>query len=155
VPCGIEASRAIVAGSCGSVVAGMLIQIPGSMCSPAGAPLTFTLASAICCRYVSPCMKMLPWTRPRFGMFPLMTSTSIRSLVTFSSRKWSDAPVCGRQMVLKPWPLQFPARPASGPSPPTGAAAAGAAICWSLSSGWKAKSAASSMDCPQRDVAHL
>src|SRR5712691_6606528 len=45
VPCGMEASRAIVAGSCGSVVDGMLIHTPGSICSPAGAPLTSTLAS--------------------------------------------------------------------------------------------------------------
>ena len=120
VPCGMEASRAMVAGSCGSVVGGMLIHTPGSICSPAGAPLTSTLASEICCRYVSPCMKIWAWTRPRFGICPLMTSRSIWSLVTFSSRKWSDAPLCGRQMALKPWPLQFPARPASGPSPWSG-----------------------------------
>ena len=40
-------------------------------------------------------------------MFPLMTSKSIGSLAMFSSMKWSDAPVCVRQMALKPWPLQF------------------------------------------------
>ena len=154
VPCGMEAIRAIVAGSCGSVVGGMLIHTPGSICSPAGAPLTSTLASEICCRYVSPCMKICAVTRPRFGICPLMTSRSIWSLVTFSSRKWSDAPLCGRHMALKPGPLQFPASPASGPSPWPGTTAAGAAVPSSLSSGWKAKSAASSMVPPQRDVAH-
>ena len=128
VPCGMEASRAMVVGSCGSVVGGMLIHTPGSICSPAGAPLTSTLASEICCRYVSPCMTIWAWTRPRFGICPLMTSRSIWSLVTFSSRKWSDAPLCGRQMALKPWPLQLPARPASGPSPAGAAAAAGVPV---------------------------
>ena len=50
VPCGIEASRAIVATSLGAVVTGMFSHSPGSKCSPAGAPLTITLMSWICCR---------------------------------------------------------------------------------------------------------
>ena len=152
VPCGMEAIRVMAAGSCGSVRGGMLIHTPGSICSPAGAPPTVTLASEICCRYVSPDMKIWPWTKPRFGISPLMTSRSIWSWVTFSSRKWSDAPLCGRQMALKPRPLQFPARPASGPRPAVAVIAGGAPS--SLFSGWKTKSAASSMISPQREVAH-
>ena len=70
VPCGMEASRAMVVGSCGSVVGGTLTHTPGSICSPAGAPLTFTLASEICCRYVSPCKPIRAWSRPRFGICP-------------------------------------------------------------------------------------
>src|SRR5215467_12124570 len=146
VPCGMEAIRVTAAGSCGSVRGGMLIHTPGSICSPAGTPSTVTLASEICCRYVSPDMKICPWTRPRFGISPLMTSRSIWSLVTFSSRKWSDDPLCGRQMALKPRPLQFPTRPASGPRPTVAVIDGGAPS--SLPSGWKTKPEASSMISP-------
>ena len=45
VPCGIEARRATVGASAGSLVCGMASHRPGSMCSPA-----FRFASEICCR---------------------------------------------------------------------------------------------------------
>src|SRR6266568_3849735 len=43
VPCGMDARRATVLASLGSLVAGTEIQRPGSMCSPA-----FRFASEIC-----------------------------------------------------------------------------------------------------------
>src|SRR5215813_9860403 len=45
VPCGMDASRATVRGSLGSLVCGTVIHTPGSKCW-----FLFVFASAICCR---------------------------------------------------------------------------------------------------------
>src|SRR5947209_1491655 len=116
VPCGIDARRTTVGNSAGFVVAGTDAQMPGSMCKPSWLPLTITLASEICCKYVRPNMLMSCCSRPRLGIGPEIGSNSIWSLVRFSSRKRSCTWKCGRQMVLKPCPPHVPARSARRPS---------------------------------------
>lgn len=98
--------------SAGCVVCGTTAHTPGSICRPSPLP-----CSAICCRYVMPNMMMSGWSRPRFGISPLMALKAKVSVVRLSSRNRSlwEVGKWGRHMLLSPVPSQSPTSDASGP----------------------------------------
>lgn len=127
VPCGMEAIRFSDSTCTGLVVdAGTRIHSPGSKCMPvAGAsafPVAGLVTSEMVCTYGTPLRKMSPCANnPRLGTLPRASAKASVSAVRLSSRTLSGGPcaglfgnvvgvaeLCGRKMVLKPFPAKVP-----------------------------------------------
>lgn len=101
-----------------------MTQSPGSKWIPVASPGIVT--SLIVCRYGMPFRKASAWLKlPRFGTDPRLFENDNVSSVRFSSRTLSPpagagksvgvAALSGRNIVLKPLPMNVPLKAASGP----------------------------------------
>src|ERR1039458_9095895 len=126
----MEAMRVTVSPSCGILVTGTWIQIPGSTWIPTLSP--WIVISLMVCRWGTSLRKASGCAAlPRFGTEPKLGENERLSEVRFNSKMLSRggggggtgfgsdvgvAVLSGRKMVLKPFPTQSPTNAESGPS---------------------------------------
>ena len=127
VPCGIEAIRFSVSICFGLTVdAGTRIHSPGSKCMPVAGPSAFPVAGLVTswmvCTYGTPLRKISPCSEnPRLGTLPRGSAKASVSVVRLISRTLSGTPcvgftgnvvgvavLCGRKIVLRPFPAKVP-----------------------------------------------
>ena len=130
VPCGMEAIRLSDSTCTGLVVVtGTRIHSPGSKCMfvagpgcPGAFPVAGSVTSLMVCTYGTPLRKMSPCANnPRLGTLPRAPAKASVSLVMLSSRTLSVVPcvglfgnivgvaeLCGRKIVLNPFPANVP-----------------------------------------------
>ena len=127
VPCGIEAIRFSISTCFGLVgYAGTRIHSPDSKCMPVAGPSAFPVfglvTSWMVCTYGTPLRKISPCLdSPRLGTLPRASAKASVSVVRLTSRTLSVSPcvgfwlnvvgvasLCGRKIVLRPFPAKVP-----------------------------------------------